>query len=96
MEMEGKHKMDRLSNLPKVSMTHQETHQEFVMVRPAWEKLVRWSRFWRSKAKTDGLERTKKVVVLGGGSFGTAMAAHVANKKTQMEVSMLVRDPAVW
>ncbi|WRX11887.1 Glycerol-3-phosphate dehydrogenase, partial [Theobroma cacao] len=36
------------------------------------------------------------VVVLGGGSFGTAMAAHVANKKTQMEVSMLVRDPAVW
>lgn len=35
------------------------------------------------------------MVVLGGGSFGTAMAAHVANKKTQMEVSMLVRDPAV-
>ncbi|WRX11471.1 Glycerol-3-phosphate dehydrogenase [Theobroma cacao] len=65
------------------------------VVRLAWEKLVRWSRSWRSKAKTDVLERTNKVVVLGGGSFGTAMAAHVANRKTQMEVSMLVRDPAV-
>uniref|UniRef100_A0A803MJM2 Glycerol-3-phosphate dehydrogenase [NAD(+)] n=1 Tax=Chenopodium quinoa TaxID=63459 RepID=A0A803MJM2_CHEQI len=35
------------------------------------------------------------VVVLGGGSFGTAMAAHVANRKAEMEVSMLVRDPHV-
>ena len=30
-------------------------------VRLAWEKLVRWSRSWRSKAKTDVLERTNKV-----------------------------------
>ncbi|KAK6155997.1 hypothetical protein DH2020_010245 [Rehmannia glutinosa] len=65
------------------------------IVRVAWEKLVRWSRSWRSKAKTDVLERTKKVVVLGGGSFGTAMAAHVADRKTQLEVNMLVRDPQV-
>ncbi|KAI9157439.1 hypothetical protein LWI28_022585 [Acer negundo] len=65
------------------------------IVRVAWEKLVRWSRSWRSKAKTDILERTKKVVVLGGGSFGTAMAAHVANKKNKLEVYMLVRDPLV-
>jgi len=33
--------------------------------------------------------------VLGGGSFGTAMAAHVANRKDQLEVVMLVRDPKV-
>ncbi|KAL3524066.1 hypothetical protein ACH5RR_016900 [Cinchona calisaya] len=65
------------------------------VVRVAWEKLVRWSRSWRSKAKTDILERTKKVVVLGGGSFGTAMAAHVAERKAQLEVNMLVRDPQV-
>ncbi|KAL8552358.1 hypothetical protein ACS0TY_001161 [Phlomoides rotata] len=65
------------------------------VVRVAWEKLVRWSRSLRSKAKTDVLERTNKVVVLGGGSFGTAMAAHVANKKAQLEVNMLVRDPKV-
>ncbi|KAI4306965.1 hypothetical protein L6164_030200 [Bauhinia variegata] len=64
-------------------------------VRLAWEKLVRWSRSWRSKAKTDILERTNKVVVLGGGSFGTAMAAHVANRKDQLEVMMLLRDPEV-
>ncbi|MCI19049.1 glycerol-3-phosphate dehydrogenase, partial [Trifolium medium] len=35
------------------------------------------------------------VVVLGGGSFGTAMAAHVANRKDQLEVVMLIRDPQV-
>lgn len=31
------------------------------IVRLAWEKLVRWSRSWRFKAKTDVLERTNKV-----------------------------------
>lgn len=36
-----------------------------------------------------------QVVVLGGGSFGTAMAAHVAEKKGKLEVNMLVRDPLV-
>lgn len=35
------------------------------------------------------------MVVLGGGSFGTAMAAHVANRKAELEVNMLVRDPQV-
>lgn len=34
-------------------------------------------------------------MVLGGGSFGTAMAAHVANRKAQLEVNMLVRDPKI-
>ncbi|XP_009798483.1 glycerol-3-phosphate dehydrogenase [NAD(+)] 2, chloroplastic isoform X1 [Nicotiana tabacum] len=65
------------------------------VVRLAWEKLVRWSRSLRSKAKTDVIERTNKIVVLGGGSFGTAMAAHVATRKSQLEVNMLVRDPQV-
>lgn len=64
-------------------------------VRIAWEKLVRWSRSWRSKTRPDVLQRTQKVVVLGGGSFGTAMAAHVADRKAEMEVKMLVRDPQV-
>ncbi|KAG6599938.1 Glycerol-3-phosphate dehydrogenase [NAD(+)] 2, chloroplastic [Cucurbita argyrosperma subsp. argyrosperma] len=65
------------------------------IVRLAWEKLVRWSRSWRFKAKTDVLERTNKVAVLGGGSFGTAMAAHIAGRKPQLEVNMLLRDPQV-
>ncbi|XP_004146469.1 glycerol-3-phosphate dehydrogenase [NAD(+)] 2, chloroplastic isoform X1 [Cucumis sativus] len=62
------------------------------VVRLAWEKLVRWSRSLRFKAKTDVLERTNKVAVLGGGSFGTAMAAHIAGRKPQLEVNMLLRD----
>jgi hypothetical protein len=36
-----------------------------------------------------------QVVVLGGGSFGTAMAAHVAAKKADLEVAMLLRDDLV-
>ncbi|KAG0542214.1 hypothetical protein BDA96_02G084200 [Sorghum bicolor] len=64
-------------------------------VRIAWEKLVRWSRSWRRRNRSDVLESTRKVVVLGGGSFGTAMAAHVAAKKADLEVAMLLRDDLV-
>ncbi|TVU39966.1 hypothetical protein EJB05_13410, partial [Eragrostis curvula] len=64
-------------------------------VRIAWEKLVRWSRSWRRRNRSDVLETTRKVVVLGGGSFGTAMAAHVAAKKADLEVAMLLRDDLV-
>ncbi|XP_047330652.1 glycerol-3-phosphate dehydrogenase [NAD(+)] 2, chloroplastic isoform X2 [Impatiens glandulifera] len=73
---------------PDVSL-ERSTKDRRKVVRLAWEKLVRWSRSLRSKAKTDVLERTKKVVVLGGGSFGTAMAAHVADRKAELEVNML-------
>ncbi|KAI4992762.1 glycerol-3-phosphate dehydrogenase [NAD(+)], chloroplastic isoform X1 [Hordeum vulgare subsp. vulgare] len=65
------------------------------VVRIAWEKLVRWSRSWRSRNRSDVLETTRKVVVLGGGSFGTAMAAQVAAKKPGLEVAMLLRDDLV-
>ncbi|XP_027332926.1 glycerol-3-phosphate dehydrogenase [NAD(+)] 2, chloroplastic isoform X2 [Abrus precatorius] len=80
---------------PNTQSNSDSTRDRQRTVRLAWEKLVRWSRSWRSKAKTDVLERTNKVVVLGGGSFGTAMAAHVAERKAQLEVMMLVRDPQV-
>jgi len=33
------------------------------IVRVAWEKILRWSRSWRSKAKTDILQRTNKVAI---------------------------------
>ncbi|KAM1161706.1 hypothetical protein ACFX2B_000765 [Malus domestica] len=39
------------------------------------EKLVRWSRTWHSKTKTDVLERTNKVVVLRGG-----LAVHISQQ----------------
>ncbi|KAG8100266.1 hypothetical protein GUJ93_ZPchr0013g37969 [Zizania palustris] len=65
------------------------------VVRIAWEKLVRWSRSWRRRNRSDVLKTTRKVAVLGGGSFGTAMAAHVAAKKADLEVAMLLRDDLV-
>ncbi|KAF4380080.1 hypothetical protein F8388_018204 [Cannabis sativa] len=80
---------------PLPDSSSERTRDRRRAVRLAWEKLVRWSRSWRNKAKTDVLERTNKIVVLGGGSFGTAMAAHVAERKSQLEVNMLVRDPQV-
>jgi len=33
------------------------------IVRVAWEKILRWSRSWRSKANTDILQRTNKVAI---------------------------------
>ncbi|GKU91264.1 hypothetical protein SLEP1_g5163 [Rubroshorea leprosula] len=47
-----------LNNSPDRTMDRRK------VVRLAWEKLVRWSRSWRSKAKTDILERTNKVSFL--------------------------------
>lgn len=34
----------------------------------------------RSKEESDGLERVEKVVVFGGGSFGTAMGVSLARQ----------------
>ena len=39
------------------------------------------------------LERIDKVVVFGGGSFGTAMAAVLARQKAGLRVVLLLRDP---
>ncbi|KAI3895222.1 hypothetical protein MKX03_001772, partial [Papaver bracteatum] len=89
------------SSIPSSNFTSESRKKDRrKTVKLAWEKLVRWSRSWRNKNKTDVLQRTKKnfglmcnhVVVLGGGSFGTTMAAHVANNKAEMEVTMLLRD----
>jgi len=48
-------------------------------VRLAWEKLLRWSRSWRSKAKTDVLVRTKQGLQ-NGFKFGFffSLLSHVA------------------
>lgn len=58
---------------------------------------MRWSRFIR-KTNSDSmssLEETSKVVVFGGGSFGTAMGANLAAQKGDMDVIMLLRDPSL-
>ncbi|XP_065870148.1 glycerol-3-phosphate dehydrogenase [NAD(+)] 2, chloroplastic isoform X2 [Euphorbia lathyris] len=86
---------DKITDLNSLTTYPDRSRDRRKVVRLAWEKLVRWSNFWRSRNRTDVLERTNKVVVLGGGSFGTAMAAHVANRKADLEVHMLLRDSVV-
>lgn len=48
-------------------------------------------------SKNDGsiLEATRKVVVFGGGSFGTAVGAALARQKADLDVTLLLRDPYV-
>jgi glycerol-3-phosphate dehydrogenase (NAD+) len=36
-----------------------------------------------------------QVVVFGGGSFGTAMGCALARQKSQLDVTLLLRDPYV-
>jgi hypothetical protein len=64
-------------------------------IRESWETLMRWSKVLRTKSDADKspLEMTNKVVVFGGGSFGTAMGAALARQKADLEVVLLLRDP---
>lgn len=41
------------------------------------------------------LEATQKVVIFGGGSFGTAVGSALARQKADLNVTMLLRDPYV-
>ena len=41
------------------------------------------------------LQRTQKVVVFGGGSFGTAVGTAIARQKADLAVSLLLRDPYI-
>ena len=41
------------------------------------------------------LQRTQKVVVFGGGSFGTAVGSAIARQKADLAVSLLLRDPYI-
>ena len=58
---------------------------------------MRWSRIL-SRSVENGvcvLDKTEKVVVFGGGSFGTAMAVSLARQKRDLNVMMLLRDPYI-
>lgn len=55
---------------------------------------MRWSKVFRTRQTAGGtLQGTDKVVVFGGGSFGTAMGASLAGQRPDMEVVLLLRDP---
>lgn len=69
--------------------------EERSAIQESWESLMRWSKVFRRRENggENPLESTSKVVVFGGGSFGTAMAASLALKKPELDVVLLVRDP---
>ncbi|KAG2501482.1 hypothetical protein HYH03_001260 [Edaphochlamys debaryana] len=63
-------------------------------IRESWDTLMRWSKVFRTRQSAESLlEETNKVVVFGGGSFGTAMGVQLARQKPGLEVVLLLRDP---
>lgn len=67
--------------------------------RLSWESLVRWSRRREQRRGADDADvaaaypiAARKVCVLGGGSFGTAMASVLARSRPELDVRLLVRS----
>jgi glycerol-3-phosphate dehydrogenase (NAD+) len=63
-------------------------------VKETWDKILSWAATQHAAPAEDVLAATRKVAVLGGGSFGTAMATLLARNKPSLDVVLLVRDPA--
>lgn len=54
---------------------------------------MRWSKvFKKDQNGMHVLDKIDKVVVFGGGSFGTAMGVALARQKSTLNVSLLLRD----
>ena len=55
---------------------------------------MRWSKVFKKDQNgvVHVLDKTDKVVVFGGGSFGTAMGVALARQKSTLGVSLLLRD----
>jgi len=72
------------------------SEEERQSVRESWDKIMRWSKLVENAAerKDDVLGMTKKVAVMGGGSFGTAMATLLARNKADLDVVILLRSAA--
>ncbi|KAF8065430.1 GLY1 [Scenedesmus sp. PABB004] len=64
-------------------------------IQESWDTLMRWSRTFRQRQANSlsPIEAADKVVVFGGGSFGTAMGTSLALKKASLDVVLLLRDP---
>lgn len=63
-------------------------------VEQSWDRLLRWSKlaYQREHESTSALSRASKVAVLGGGSFGTAMASMLAHNAPSIDVALVLRD----
>ncbi|CAI5473790.1 unnamed protein product [Closterium sp. Yama58-4] len=64
---------------------------EATEVENAWEALMRWGKFWRVKETSNTDEETTKVVIFGGGAFGTALAHMLARNNAELDVVILHR-----
>lgn len=66
-------------------------------IKESWDSIMRWSRkTWRDGDKQAAAAAAcDKIVVFGGGSFGTAMAVALARQRPDLDVCMLLRDRAV-
>ena len=63
-------------------------------IRKSWARLMRWSRNLRQREAARGREnKVTKVVVFGGGSFGTAMGVALSRQHPDLHVILLLRDP---
>eukprot|EP00879_Flechtneria_rotunda_P009198 GHRR01009631.1.p1 GENE.GHRR01009631.1~~GHRR01009631.1.p1 ORF type:complete len:338 (+),score=115.31 GHRR01009631.1:751-1764(+) len=63
-------------------------------IQESWDMLMRWSKAFsrRQHNAVSPIEAAQKVVVFGGGSFGTAMGTALALKKSSLDVVLLLRD----
>lgn len=59
--------------------------------------LMRWSKVFKRNGEKgiSALDRVEKVVVFGGGSFGTAMGTAMARQRVDLQVTLLLRDPYI-
>lgn len=65
-------------------------------IKESWKTLMRWSKvFKRPQNGLHVLDKTDKVVIFGGGSFGTAMGVALARQRSSLSVSLLLRDAYV-
>jgi len=59
----------------------------------AWDKIMRWKAFVESHSTDESvLASAKKVAIMGGGSFGTAMGTLLARNKSDLDVVILMRS----
>ena len=65
-------------------------------IKESWKTLMRWSKvFKRPQNGVHVLDKADKVVVFGGGSFGTAMGVALARQRSSLHVALLLRDAYV-
>ena len=93
---QGRASIPAASNeIGRATFSYDPTEQQ--EIKDSWSVLMRWSKHFklRMKAEEGPPKLVSKVVVFGGGSFGTAMGVSLAKKKPGLQVMLLLRDPSL-